>query len=239
MIRYFLVLISLLTCLTSNAQFDQVSGRFGINGKVKLTKKLVLNTGIQTRAHLFNSRYTSSNVSIEAGYRISKSVKVGISYRNLMQPNNYAILDGKNQTFRNRFQSELSISPLVWLNWDEFLDLEVRTLLQYEHFKFKRNQLVWRNRIKVQPVLEKSRLTPYLSAEVFYRLNQFEYFIGDELETTGLLNEFRYSLGTEVKITKNDALDIGVMLRDFQTLRPAHAVIQLTYIHDFGRPFKN
>jgi hypothetical protein len=94
--------------------------------------------------------------------------------------------------------------------------------MQFEQFKFKRNQLTWRNKLTIKPILKKSIFNPYLSAELFYRFNQFSYFIDEELITQGLLNEFRYCVGTEVKLSKNDAIDLGVMFRDFQTSRPSN-----------------
>jgi hypothetical protein len=236
--RGLFVIIWLTSSLVCNAQLNQFSGRFGINGKVKLSKKLALNTGIQLRSDISNLQYRSTNFFLDGTYRLAKPLKVGLNYRNLIQPNEHALLDGEKQAYRNRFQLEVCVSPFEWLHWDKYIDIEWRTLMQFEQFKFKRNQLTWRNKLTIKPILKKSIFNPYLSAELFYRFNQFSYFIDEELITQGLLNEFRYCVGTEVKLSKNDAIDLGVMFRDFQTSRPSNLTLMVTYIHDFGRIFK-
>jgi hypothetical protein len=236
--RGLILLIWLNLILVCHAQLDPLSGRFGVNGKVKLSKKLALTAGIQLRSGISTLNYRSTNFALDGSYRLSKSLKIGLNYRNLMQPNKHALLDGKQQTYRNRLQVEVNISPFSSLHWDKYIDIEWRTLMQFEQFKFKRNQLTWRNKLTIKPSLKKSIFNPYVSAELFYRFNQFSYFIDEELITQGLLNEFRYCLGTEVKLSKNDALDVGVMFRDFQTTRTSNLTLMLTYVHDFGRMFR-
>lgn len=226
-----------LTTLHSEAQMGDFMGRIGIQGKCKLTKKLSVDVGVQSRMNFSTKTYSSTNFSLEGAYRLSKSIKVGLAYRNLIQPNEYPLLDNKAMAYRNRFQADLRFLPSRWLKLDKYISLEFRTLFQYEHFKFQRNQVYWRNRFLLKPVIKNEQIQPYASAELLYRFNQEAYFVGDELVTQGLMNELRYTVGIEYNVNKNNAIDVGFMFRDFRTSKPTNVVLLVTYVHDFNQLF--
>jgi hypothetical protein len=40
-------------------------------------------------------------------------------------------------------------------------------------------------------------------------------------------------LGTEINLNKRNTMDVGLMLRDYQTTKATNFVLNITYRHDF------
>jgi hypothetical protein len=116
---------------------------------------------------------------------------------------------------------------------DAYFRLVYLSRIQFEEFKFKRDQWYWRNRITVKAKIKNNLIKPYFSIESLYRKNQFNYLMDNEFVTEGMVNEIRYMLGTELNLNKRNTMDVGLMLRDYQTTKATNFVLNITYRHDF------
>ncbi len=235
----FLCCISLLVKQSAHGQIGDWQSRFGLEAGFKLSKKISFDLGIQTRSNLTESSYSSTNFSIQAYYQFLKNWKLDFAYRNSIQPNEFAYLDGNNLNFRNRGQLALHYDPSKLLDVDKFLDLDLRSIIQYEQFQYKRNQWYWRNRISLEAKLKSKLLRPYISIEMLYRFNQYNYFMDNALVTQGLMNEFRYIGGIKFNVNKKNTINAALMFRDYRTQKPSNPILLITYSHDFGRIFKS
>ena len=213
--------------------------RIGVEAGFKVTKKISFDLGIQTRSNLTQNSYSSTNFSIQAYYQFLKNWKFSGSYRNSIQPNEFAYLDGKNLSFRNRCQLALHYDPSKLLDVDKFLELNLRSIIQYEQFQYKRNQWYWRNRISIEAKLKSKLLRPYISMELLYRFNQYSYFMDNTLVTQGLMNEFRYIGGIKFNVNKKNTIDAALMFRDYRTQKASNPILSITYSHNFGKIFKS
>lgn len=220
------------------SQIGDLHSRIGLEAGFKLNKKISCDLALQSRSNLSEKRYLSTNFSLQINYQFLKNWKVGVSYRNSMQPNPFAYLDGNDLSFRNRCQFALRYNPSKLLHLDKFLDFELRSILQYEQFQYKRNQWYSRNRISIEPKLKVDWIQPYASFEMLYCFNQYSYFIDNVLVTEGLMNEFRYIGGIKFNLNKNNTINTAIMFRDYRTNKSTNPVLLVTYTHDFGRLFK-
>jgi hypothetical protein len=219
------------------SQIGDVHSRLGIEAEFKLNKKLSCDVAFQTRSNLSERKYSSTNFSLEFDYQFLKNWKLGLSYRNSFKPNVFAYLDGSDLSFRNRYQFFLRYNPSKLLQLNSFLDIEWRSIIQYEQFQYKRNQWYWRNRISVEPKLKSKWIQPYCSFELLYRFNQYSYFMDDTLITQGLMNELRYIGGIKFNLNKKNRINTAIMFRDYRTNKSTNTVLLVSYLHDFGRLF--
>ena len=234
----FVCCIALIGTQAHYSQIGDLHSRIGIEAGFKLSKKISCNLAFQSRSNLTERSYSSTNFNLQVNYQFLKNWKVGMSYRNSMQPNPFAYLDGNDLSFRNRYQFALRYDPSKLLHLDKYIDVELRSIIQYEQFQYKRNQWYSRNRIAVEPKLKSEWFQPYVSFEMLYRFNQYSYFIDDLLVTQGLMNEFRYIAGVKFNLNKNNTINTAIMFRDYRTNKSTNPVILITYAHDFGRLFK-
>ena len=223
----------------ANCQLGDWQSRIGLEAGFKVSKKISFDLGIQTRANLSQNSYSSTNFSIQAYYQFLKNWKLSGSYRNSIQPNEFAYLDGNDLSFRNRVQLAMYYDPSKLLDVDKFLELDLRSIIQYEQFQYKRNQWYWRNRISLEAKLKAKWLRPYVSLELLYRFNQYSYFMDNTLVTQGLMNELRYIGGIKFNLNKNNTINTALMFRDYRTNKNTNPVLLITYSHDFGRIFKS
>ena len=156
-------------------------------------------------------------------------------YRNSWQANDYALLDGKKQMTSQRIAFGLQLEPSNWIKTDKFLAIQLSSRIQFESFKFKRDQWYWRNKLTLKPQLKSKMIKPYLSGELFYRSNQYYFLSGDDFVTEGLMNEMRYTIGTELELNSSNTINLGLMLRDYGTARSTDLVVNLSYVHTFGK----
>ncbi len=233
----FLGCIILLTQQSIHGQIGDWQSRIGLEAGFKLTKKWSFDFGVQTRSNLSDKSYLSTNISMQVDYAVFKNCKLGLSYRNSMQPNEFAYLDGNNLSYRNRYQFFLKIDPSKLLKLDKYLDVDLRSIMQYEQFQYKRNQIYWRNRISLEAKLKSKLLRPYVSLELLYRFNQYSYFLDNMLVNQGLMNELRYIGGIKFNLNKNNTINTALMFRDYRTNKNTKPVFLITYSHNFGRIF--
>ncbi len=222
----------------SYSQIGDLHSRIGLEAGFKLNKKISCDLAVQSRSNLSEKRYSSTNFSLQLNYQFLKNWKVGVSYRNSMQPNPFAYLDGNDLNFRNRYQIALRYNFSKLVHLEKFLDVEWRSIIQYEQFQYKRNQWYWRNRIAVEPKLKSEWFQPYASFELLYRFNQYTYFMDDLLITEGLMNELRYIGGIKFNLNKKNSINTAIMFRDYRTNKLTNPVLLVKYTHDFGRLFK-
>lgn len=235
----FIGCIFLLSQQIVNGQIGDWQSRIGLEAGFKLTKKWSFDLGLQTRGNLSQKSYSSTNFSIQTNYQFLKNWKLGFVYRNVIQPNEFAYLDGKNLSYRNRCQLVLRFNPSSLIHIDKFIDIDLRSIIQYEQFQYKRNKWYWRNRIAVEPKLKADWIQPYGSVEFLYCFNQYSYLLNNELVSEGLMNELRYIGGIKFNLNKNNTINTALMFRDYRTNKNTNLVLLITYSHDFGRIFKS
>ncbi len=231
----FSIILSVLMCGTSYGQFGSVYNRTSIGGKYAITKKWSVEAEVQGRWNLTEKLYSKSLFTLESKYAINKSIKVGLLYRNSWQTNDYALIDGKKQMTSQRFAFGLQLEPSEWLKTDKFLAIQLSSKIQFESFKFKRDQWYWRNKLTLKPQLKSKLIKPFVSGELFYRTNQYFFLSGDDFFTEGLMNEVRYTIGTDLDFNSSNTFTVGLMLRDYRTTRNTDMLINLSYLHTFGK----
>lgn len=231
----FSVFLSVLFYGTSFSQLGSIYNRTSIEGKMNATKKLSFSAEVQGRWNITERSFSKSLFTIESKFAINKSIKVGLLYRNSWQTNDYALIDGKKQMTSQRIAFVLQLEPSNWIKTDKFLAIQLSSRIQFESFKFKRDQWYWRNKLTLKPQLKSKLIKPYVSAELFYRTNQYYFLSSDEFVTEGLMNEMRYTIGTDIKLNSSNEINLGLMLRDYRTSRNTDLVINLSYVHDFGK----
>lgn len=231
----FSIILSVLMCGTSFGQFGSVYIRTSIGAKYAITKKLSLAAEVQGRWNMTDKSYSKSLFTLESKYAITKSIKVGVMYRNSWQSNDYVLIDGKRQMTSQRLALGLQLEPSDWLKMNKFLAIQLSSKIQFESFKFKRDQWYWRNKLVLKPHLKSKLIKPFVSGELFYRTNQYYFLSGDEFVTEGLMNEIRYTIGTDLEFNSSNSLTVGLMIRDYRTARNTDLVLNLSYLHTFGK----
>jgi hypothetical protein len=219
--------------LDAHAQMGDVRSRTTLEAKFDLPKKLTLGIAVQSRYDFTNSTYNRTLYTIDASYDATKWLRINGSFRHAFQTNTNALIDGNALTSRYRFSGGLRLNPAALFGFDKYLDIYLSSTYQYEDFKFKRAQLYWRNKITLKPNLKSKIFKPYVSAESFYRFNQYYYLVGNDFVTQGLMNEMRYEVGTQLNFNKKNSIELGLMLRDYQTKKNTDLVICVTYSHTF------
>ena len=150
----YFIFIAVFTCFVGHTQTGELYSRFSVSGKYDISKKLSIGAEIQGRTNLTDRSYSKSLLTFQTKFAISKSIKCELEYRNSWQTNRYANLDSKKLSFGNRVAFGLQVEPSRWLKFDKYLGLQLSSKIQFESFKFKRNQLYWRNKITLKPKLK-------------------------------------------------------------------------------------
>lgn len=231
----FSIFLSVLFYGISFSQLGSIYNRTSIEGKINATKKISFAAEVQGRWNITERSYSKSLITIESKFAFNKSIKIGMLYRNSWQNNDFALLDGKKQMTAQRIAFGLQLEPSKWIKTEKFLDVQLSSRIQFETFKFKRDQWYWRNKLTLKPQLKNKLIKPFVSAELFYRTNQYYFLSGDDFVTEGLMNEIRYTIGADIKLNSTNDLNFGLMLRDYRTKRNTDLVINLAFIHEFGK----
>lgn len=235
----YLIFITVFAYFVGHTQTGDLYSRFSVSGKYDINKKLSIGAEIQGRTNLTARSYSKSLLTFQSKYAFSKSIKCELEYRNSWQANQHANLDGKNFAFGNRVAFGLQVEPSRWLKFDKYVGLQLSSKIQFGSFKFKRNQLYWRNKITLKPKLKSKLIKPYLSVESFYRSNQYVFAMDDELMTVGMINEIRYEIGNDLDINKFNTFTLGLMYRDFKTARQNNIILNVAYAHTFHKNKKD
>ena len=233
-----LILVFLVSTGLAFSQGGEWYNRTSLEGKIDATKKLSFSASVQSSWNLSSSTLTKSMFTLESDFDISKSIRLGVLYRNSWIRNSHILLDGEKMTTAQRFAASMRFNASKLLKIDKYVTLLYTTKFQFEGFKFKRDQFYWRNKITLKAELKGNIVKPYVSAESFYRKNQYFYLSGDEFITEGLMNEMRYSVGTEINFNKNNILDLNILVRDYQTTKLTDFVACLSFSHKFSKKKK-
>ena len=146
-------------------------------------------------------------------------------------PNEFFYLDNQENTYGHRFAAGFS--------WDIFRTFKSKakssfkytSQYQKEFFKFKREQIYWRNRVSLDLHIGLKRMTPVFSAESFFRTNQYFQLVNNTPVTSGLMNEMRYGFGLNFNLPNNHEIQIGTLYRDIKTKKNDAWVLQFSYFY--------
>jgi len=81
----------------------------------------------------------------------------------------------------------------------------------------KRTSSIWRNKLSISYDIKNFPLTPFLSAEHFYRWNANVVYTPTEVLVTGATIQWRYFVGTTVELPKQHSLKLQAGLRSRAT----------------------
>jgi len=227
--RFLLFLLIVLPSFgwTQNAIFNW--NEIGV--KVKPTKRFSATLSGQYRWNVSDKVYSKTLFTARLKYDIAKPFSIQATYRRAWMPNEFFYLDNQENTYGHRFAAGFS--------WDIFRTFKSKakssfkytSQYQKEFFKFKREQIYWRNKLALNLNIGLKRIQPFLSAESFYRTNQQYQLINNEIVVTGLMNEMRYEFGFNFNLPKNHSLEIGAIYRDFKTNKWDVYVFQCSYFY--------
>jgi hypothetical protein len=104
---------------------------------------------------------------------------------------------------------------------------------QLDNFQFKRNGSVLRNKIMFKHDIKDFFLSPFVSAEHFYRWNRDVVYSDDGVIISGGTAALRYFVGTEVEINKNQRFLIGLGFKDVFMTQNSNYILRLNYKFSF------
>lgn len=218
-----LILIFLITgAVDGFAQEQDLELWTSIEVEKRLNKKLRLTFEEQARFNENISGFFKFNSDIGISYRINKYVKIGANYRleQKKQPENY-------YSTRHRFTSDLILRYEV----ARFL-FSYRNRYQHKYVDLYSSEdgsiprTYNRSRIQAEYNIRKNPLTPYISYEFYFKLNNFEY---NEIDT------HRYTVGFEYSLNKRNDLDLYFrILKHVNVNRPVTSnIIGISYCYSF------
>lgn len=232
MIRKIILIFSLflLVSVPLRSQNDD----FGIWSSVEITKKLKkieLNGEFEFRMrdNLQNIARVSGKVGVE--YRIIKPLKVGVAYQYV----HFYDVEYSDYQPRNRFIAYLQ-GRQKWGNFTLSLRerIQITTKDESDRIKgsgkidtYKMNpDWVWRNRMKIAYDIPKSRITPAVSVESFYQLNNPDGNVCEGM---------RYTLSGTYKINKTQSVELfGLYDREMNVNNPENRyVVGAGYMYSF------
>lgn len=219
-----------LMATTAPAQTDN----FGVWTSVEANKKLKKfefngELELRMRDNLQNVGRISAKTGIE--YAIFKPIKIGVAYRYMyfydakysdLQPRNQIItyLQGKQKvgrfsfTLRERFQ---------YTTKDE--SDRIKKSGKIDTYRIN-PEWIWRNRLKINYNIPKSKFSPEFSIESFYQLNNPDGNVFEEL---------RYILGCEYEINKKQSIELfGVYDKEINVTDPEEKfAVGIGYVYAF------
>jgi len=175
---------------------------FGINTKFH---KWEFGTDTELRTVYFVRLINRWSLGVSADYNLLKQLKVGLGYQ-FMNELDYNPDYSKYYFFRNRFNATAT-GKIKFLNFNislrERLQLtqkEQRTMLDGTVDTYSINPaLVWRNRLLLAYNIPHCKITPSVSVESFYKLND---------PNVNSFDSFRYSLSFDYKINKHNSIEL-------------------------------
>jgi len=207
--RIFVILISFLIITPVLTAQNESYGTWTSIGVEKEYKKWDLGAETELRTIYYARLIERWSLGVNADYSLLKQLKVGVGYQLMNclvydenEPNRYV----KNYFFRNRF----NLSATGKLKFNDFtISLRERVQLtkkgdrlqtdgQIDDYKVN-PELVWRNRLQLTYNIPNFKLTPSVSVETFYELNNPE---GNNLDN------IRYLLGLNYKFNKRNSMEL-------------------------------
>ena len=194
----------------SQSLFSQIES-FGTWSSVDIEKSFKkLDVGLETELRTIYTLQLIErwSLGLSADYDISKKIKVGLGYQFMNK------LDKKylNYQFRNR----LNVSTTGKLELNDFtlsLKEKIQVTLKDESKRLKddgsidtysvNSEWSWRNRFEVSYNIPKCKITPSLSVESFYQLNNSDGNSFDNIRT---------KLAFDYKINKRNSVELFAVL---------------------------
>ncbi len=152
--------------------------------------------------------WTKSGIAVTEHFQPKKILAFALQYRWTALPNENAILNDANWVNGNRVRLAISLKLLRSKKDQNGFECSWRNAIQMERLTWERSPILLRSRLKVStPEWKKVRLNTRV--EYFYWLNAVQYWSNDQLIQYGLSKEWRYSAEIELKINKNNQMNLG------------------------------
>ena len=194
------LLIGLLS-LSARAQEEGLGLWTGVATDFRLTKKLTLNANAQLRFS-DNIQVTRAYLGeLGLSYKLTKHWEVAGYYRYTGRLKKNQETDAYYYRPYHRFYGELSYDRKVWQGLKVAYRLRYQNQFKDDNDAVVADQSYLRNKVEIG-WSNSSRLTPFVSADLFYRLAQ--------TSNPGGFDQVRYRLGTNLRFSRLHSLDLSV-----------------------------
>jgi hypothetical protein len=211
---------------------SQLSTWMGVGINKSLGKVLSVDLNYEYRLKNFNE-FDKSNIEFKFAQNWTKGIETFVKYRNSFENNKYSGLNSKVYAYNNRFSVGLDVSFLRLADVSKRTKLSWTITQQLDNFQFKRNSSVLRNKIIFKHDIKDFFLSPFVSAEHFYRWNRDVVYSDDGVIISGGTAALRYFVGTEVEINKNQRFLIGLGFKDVFMTQNSNYILRLNYKFSF------
>jgi hypothetical protein len=226
-----LILFIGIVFITGNS-ISQLSTWTGASFGKSLGKIFSLEVGYEYR--LKNTReFDKSNVEGKFAQNWTRGIETFVKYRNSIENNKYSGLNSKIYAYNNRLSVGLDVSFLRLADVSKRTKLSWTITQQLDNYQFKRNSSVLRNKITFKQDIKNFFLSPFASAEHFYRWNRDVVYTNDEVIISSGTTAVRYFVGTEVEINKNQRFVIGFGFKDVFMTQNSNYILRLNYKFSF------
>jgi hypothetical protein len=199
--------------------------------KIKPTKRFSATLSGQYRWNVSEKLYSKTLFTARLKYDIAKPFSILAAYRRTWMPNDFFYLDNQVNTYGHRFAAGFSWDILRTIKSKAKSSLNYTSKYQKEFFKYKREQIYWRNRLSLELHIGLKRMTPVFTAESFFRTNQYFQLVNNVPVTSGLMNEMRYGFGLNFNLPNNHEIQIGTLYRNLKTKKNDAWVFQFAYFY--------
>jgi hypothetical protein len=226
-----LALILLLALPSLAWSQNDFFNRNEIGLKIKPTKRFSATLSGQYRWNVSDKVYSKTLFTARLKYDIAKPFSILATYRRTWMPNDFFYLDNQVNTYGHRFAAGFSWDILRTFKSKAKSSLKYTSKYQKEFFKYKREQIYWRNRLSLDLHIGLKRMTPVLSAENFLRTNEYYQLVNGVSVTSGAVTEMRYGFGLNFDLPKNHEIQIGTLYRNLKTKKNDAWVMQFSYFY--------
>jgi len=225
--KHSIVLFIGIVFITGNS-FAQLSTWTGAGFNKSLGKIFSLEVGYEYR--LKNTReFDKSNVEGKFAQNWTRGIETFLKYRNSIENNKYSGLNSKIYAYNNRLSVGLDVSFLRLADISKRTKLSWTITQQMDNYQFKRNSSVLRNKITFKQDIKNFFLSPFASAEHFYRWNRDVVYADDEVLISGGTTALRYFVGTEIELNKKQRFVIGFGFKDVYMNQNSNYILRLNY----------
>ncbi|MDP4629847.1 MAG: DUF2490 domain-containing protein [Flavobacteriales bacterium] len=235
--KRFALLILLVIPSLSWAQNDFFN-RYEVGLKIKPSKRFTAQLSGQYRWNVSERLYSKTLFSTRLKYDIAKPFSILATYRRTWMPNEFFYLDNQENTYGHRFAAGFSWDILRTIKPKAKSSFKYTSQYQKEFFKYKRERIIWRNRISLDLHIGLKRMTPVISVESFFRTNHYFQIVNDVATTSGLMREIRYGFGLNFDLPNNHKIQIGGLYRNIMTKKNDAWVMQFSYFYTIEKKKK-
>lgn len=183
----------------------------------KINKKWNIGAEAELRNGNFYGLIDRASLQLEANYNFNKYLKFSASY----QAMEYYDFKYSDYQFRNRFslgatgkfkisRFTVSLRERAQLTTKDESD-RIKASGKIDTYKMN-PEWMWRNRVKLDYNIRKSKFTPSFSVETFYQLNNPD---GNQMD------KLRYILSVEYKISKKKSIEVyGLYSKEVNVTSP-------------------